>query len=782
MDLVIKKESVAVAVTLNGRLDATGSNVLSDKLTEICALSSNVVLDLEKVDYISSVGIRVLLKMEKQLRAVGGGCILAGMTPNVIQALELSGLIGELRASQNAVSALKLINAEKCAETKKFKKAFEGREYSIQFADSAISNLEVWEGADLNANPEISANSFTSAAMSELGISFGFGGFGANSSIATENPGEFIALGSFSAISPALAGQLPDYITTLKPEDTFIYTLGAIGVSGDYSADVKMWYDSECSLAKLVSDMMEIKKELCPNSIGAFMFVIACETDNPEAVYFDSADCVISRKGVKSRTSAKSAIITGVARANSQTASQAAEFVFERILKLGGYFTADSLELHSHCIFLDNINSGILNAKPNELSAQLSSLENIIDCANASPNMPLKNARIYLYFPQDIFFGEEKRLKIEYADKGEYPAEFDIVIRKIYSDAAKVVLKPLHGGFSSKTFFVDSYDKSGRRQLPTVLKIASIAVTQREINAYRQSVEKYILNNSTTIMGSAQYSDWAGLRYNFVGITGSESKLCWLEKIYQSRSAEELIPLFDRIFTDILKPWYGQPRLAELLPYSEHHPAKIFKTIEKDAYDELGISSDEPEMECPLLGKKLTNPFYFLKHIFPKRANNRLLWYKSIVHGDLNMKNILLDEQENIYVIDFSETRESNILSDFARLEPILKFEMTTLNDEDELKRLLEFETALAEPEKLGELPNYIYSGADPAVEKAYKIICRLREYADKTTIFETNIEPYFLALLEWTLPVVSYYQFPIMRKRYAAFSAGIICSKLIDK
>ena len=48
------------------------------------------------------------------------------------------------------------------------------------------------------------------------------------------------------------------------------------------------------------------------------------------------------------------------------------------------------------------------------------------------------------------------------------------------------------------------------------------------------------------------------------------------------------------------------------------------------------------------------------------------------------MRNVLVDERDNLYVIDFSETRPRNVVSDFARLEPALKFEMMRLdNDED---------------------------------------------------------------------------------------------------
>ena len=54
-----------------------------------------------------------------------------------------------------------------------------------------------------------------------------------------------------------------------------------------------------------------------------------------------------------------------------------------------------------------------------------------------------------------------------------------------------------------------------------------------------------------------------------------------------------------------------------------------------------------------------------------------MLWYRAITHGDLNLRNVLVDERDNLYVIDFSETTTRNAVADFARLEPILKLELS---------------------------------------------------------------------------------------------------------
>jgi anti-anti-sigma factor len=48
------------------------------------------VLDLSKVDYISSAGLRVLMLARKQAKAQGGTLVVAGLTPVVKEIFEIS--------------------------------------------------------------------------------------------------------------------------------------------------------------------------------------------------------------------------------------------------------------------------------------------------------------------------------------------------------------------------------------------------------------------------------------------------------------------------------------------------------------------------------------------------------------------------------------------------------------------------------------------------------------------------------------------------------------------
>lgn len=212
--------------------------------------------------------------------------------------------------------------------------------------------------------------------------------------------------------------------------------------------------------------------------------------------------------------------------------------------------------------------------------------------------------------------------------------------------------------------------------------------------------------------------------------------------------------------------------------YADHTPIRLFPNLCADAERDFGFSSEQESIECTELGVSLTNPLLFLRTEYPKRSAWSRLWYQGINHGDLNLRNIWVDEKENLYVIDFSETRPRNIVADFARMETILKFEMSRVETVEDLARMIEFEQGLAESDSLEDVPPNRYRGDDPLVEKAHSVICRLRRYANTATLFETDIVPYWLALLEWTFSVLSY-DLPPLRRKLAAYGAAILCGRI---
>ena len=71
--MTINKTATDTALTLalEGRLDTTTAPALEEELKNSLEGVAELTLDFEKLDYISSAGLRVLLKAQKKMNTVG---------------------------------------------------------------------------------------------------------------------------------------------------------------------------------------------------------------------------------------------------------------------------------------------------------------------------------------------------------------------------------------------------------------------------------------------------------------------------------------------------------------------------------------------------------------------------------------------------------------------------------------------------------------------------------------------------------------------------------------
>ena len=77
-------------LALDGRLNTTTAPVLEAAVNELPAEITELVLDMEKVAYISSAGLRVLLAAQKLMNKKGT-MVLTGVCEEVMEVFEMTG-------------------------------------------------------------------------------------------------------------------------------------------------------------------------------------------------------------------------------------------------------------------------------------------------------------------------------------------------------------------------------------------------------------------------------------------------------------------------------------------------------------------------------------------------------------------------------------------------------------------------------------------------------------------------------------------------------------------
>lgn len=92
MEIAHQQQDDVRIVKLAGRLDSAAA--LSLETGFAAALSDvppRIAVDMSRLDYISSAGLRVLLVIAKKVQQAQGGVALCGLTPGVREVFSVSG-------------------------------------------------------------------------------------------------------------------------------------------------------------------------------------------------------------------------------------------------------------------------------------------------------------------------------------------------------------------------------------------------------------------------------------------------------------------------------------------------------------------------------------------------------------------------------------------------------------------------------------------------------------------------------------------------------------------
>ncbi len=217
----------ALELRVSGRLDAYWADHLSDALAEAVREGAyNIRLNMADVSYMSSVGIRVLVRVYKHLQQLKGSFVVIAPSPAVRAVLDLAGL------------GLLMTEATPVAQP-----APPGASRTLERAGAAFDIFDVTPGAGLRCrvvgSPEplptgrFRQEDCTVLRFPPASFGLGLGAFGSDFADAGRRCGEFLCAGGAAACLPTDGAEVPDYFTSagaLVPELTVLYALACDGV------------------------------------------------------------------------------------------------------------------------------------------------------------------------------------------------------------------------------------------------------------------------------------------------------------------------------------------------------------------------------------------------------------------------------------------------------------------------------------------------------------------------------------------------------------------------
>ena len=85
-------ENGNIKINLVGRLDTITAPELEKELDSLLPTANNLIFDMKELEYISSAGLRIILKAQKTIKDKGE-MKLIGVNENIMEVFEITGFI-----------------------------------------------------------------------------------------------------------------------------------------------------------------------------------------------------------------------------------------------------------------------------------------------------------------------------------------------------------------------------------------------------------------------------------------------------------------------------------------------------------------------------------------------------------------------------------------------------------------------------------------------------------------------------------------------------------------
>ena len=108
----INQEGITI-IEISGRFDGNTVSLAHEKVIPLIAADICLVLDLGNCSYISSAGLRFLLVLAKQISAKAGRGVLAGVSEEIRDVMEMTGFSHYFKTYETVFTAITNLRTDK---------------------------------------------------------------------------------------------------------------------------------------------------------------------------------------------------------------------------------------------------------------------------------------------------------------------------------------------------------------------------------------------------------------------------------------------------------------------------------------------------------------------------------------------------------------------------------------------------------------------------------------------------------------------------------------------
>lgn len=394
------------------------------------------------------------------------------------------------------------------------------------------------------------------------------------------------------------------------------------------------------------------------------------------------------------------------------------------------------------------------------------------------------------------------------------------IIGMLFRNSSRVrIVDKLTGGFSgARVLLASSYDVEGHEQGPFVIKLGwKDDIIRERLNFER--VEEILGNNAPALLCFAEADTRGGIKFAFAS---HEGDAVTLKSVVNQLSQSELDKILRKVFGNILSRFYLRASYEQYdllksydfdgkgwglnaggsdhIPHLKKRIRDLFHEINKQNETfSLSLQQNDRQAEIedlnniitpdiltfPGEGNSYRNVVFFLENELEvlKEWSKTQSFPLSIVHGDLNLSNIILDQNKNVWLIDFYYTTKSHVLKDVLKVENDLLYCETNVADESALvdalsltKQLIIRTNDYTENFVQREMPKEIKSAR---FVRAWNNTKTLRQLAKQIDSSE-NVLALSVTLLRYALHTMTLSHLNVYQKLWALASACVHAENIV--
>lgn len=382
-------------------------------------------------------------------------------------------------------------------------------------------------------------------------------------------------------------------------------------------------------------------------------------------------------------------------------------------------------------------------------------------------------------FPDLLDYSMEKDFGTHLHFDGDHSfSEEDLSLMKyLYRNSKEVDFNVLDGGFSGNVVLkAAAKDIHGHEEVPTVLKIGPRNPMAQERDSF-EKIRDVLGNSAPAIVEYVESENRGGIKYRYASMF--DDRVMTFQKYYSASDDFEKIKYFiDVVFKKQLGKFYkaASSERINLLSYYDFKP-KYQSSVRKKVTELIGSPGDEETISVNGLSVYNICNFYErdLEMIGETYEQNH---YCSYLHGDLNGANIIIDAQENVWLIDFFHTHRGHVLKDLIKLENDILYIFTKIENAAEMQEAARLVDLLLNVDDLWD-PIPMVNFSNSTINKALRTISYLRGFYPE--LIHSDRSPYQLhvALMRYAVHTLSFDECNVWQRKLALYASGCLAKKI---